>query len=168
MRVLLVYYSRTGHTKDVALSIKTKLECDVLEIHDTTNRKGFWGYLKSSLGAMLGKSTELNIVDHNPKDYELIIIGTPIWAQNVSVPVRTYIMQMGGKFNQVAFFCSMGGSGYQVAFNNMEGICGKTPQATLAITEDSVKNRTYDDDVSGFVKQIKKVLDPEPEETVEG
>lgn len=163
MRVLLVYYSRTGRTKDIALSLKTKLECDVLEIHDTTSRRGFLGYVRSALGAMFDKTTELNIVDHNPADYELVVIGTPVWAQKISVPVRTYLLQMGSKFNKVAFFCSMGGSGYKAMFKHMEDLCGKEPVATLAITEESVTKRTYEEEVSAFAKQINKALDPDPE-----
>lgn len=164
MRVLLIYYSRTGRTKDIALAIKSKLECDVLEIHDKADRKGFMGYLKSSLQVIMGKQTELNIIEHNPKDYEIVVIGTPIWVQNVSVPVRTYLNQYGNKMEQVAFFCTMGGSGYQAAFSKMADLVNKQPIDTLAITEESVKKRSYDTEVEAFVKQIQKALNPETEE----
>ncbi len=164
MRVLLVYYSRTGRTKDIALAIKSKLECDIVEIHDKANRKGFMGYVKSSLQTILGQQTELNIIDHNPKDYELVIIGTPIWVQNMSVPIRTYLYQFGNKMQEVAFFCTMGGSGFETTFRKMADLSTGNPKATLAITEESVKKRKYDDDVEAFVKEIDKVLNPEIEE----
>lgn len=163
MRVLLVYYSRTGRTKDIALAIKSKLECDILEIHDTANRKGFMGYMKSSLQSIFGQQTELNIIEHNPKDYEIVVIGTPIWVQNMSVPVRTYLTQFGNKMEQVAFFCTMGGSGFEATFKKMADLT-KEPEATLAVTEESVKKRNYDDQVEDFVKAINKVLTPETKE----
>lgn len=164
MRVLLVYYSRTGRTKDIALAIKSKLDCDILEIHDKANRKGFMGYMKSSLQSIFGQQTELNIIEHNPKDYELVIVGTPIWVQNMSVPVRTYLYQFGSKMQQVAFFCTMGGSGFETTFRKMADLANSEPKATLAVTEESVKKRSYDDEVEFFVKAINKVLNPETEE----
>ena len=56
MRVLIAYYSRSGHTKDLALAIKAamNLECEILEIHDKANREGFWGYVKSGFQSIFG------------------------------------------------------------------------------------------------------------------
>ena len=57
MKALVVYYSRTGHTKKVGDELVKALPCDVEEIVDTANRSGPVGWLKSGrqAGAELTK-----------------------------------------------------------------------------------------------------------------
>ena len=45
MKVLVVYYSRTGNTKFVAEAIAQSLEADIEEIKDGKNRMGVFGFL---------------------------------------------------------------------------------------------------------------------------
>ena len=155
MKILVVYYSRTGTTKKVAETIASDLKCDSEEIIDTKNRSGFWGYLKSGRDAMKKRLTILEPIKKTPDSYDLVIIGTPIWAWNVSAPVRTYIVQNADKFKKVAFFCTMGGSGDVKAFKEMESISGKKPIATLGLRQADVKNDTYKEKVSKFIEEIR-------------
>jgi menaquinone-dependent protoporphyrinogen IX oxidase len=43
---------------------------------------------------------------YNPSDYDLVIIGPPIWTSRVSTPVRTYIEENKAKFKRAAYFCT--------------------------------------------------------------
>lgn len=141
MKTLVVFYSRTGTTKKVALEISNKLGAEIEEIRDTVNRSGVKGYLVSGRDAMKKRLTTLELTTKNPADFDLVIIGTPIWGWNMSVPVRTYITEKKGDFKKVAFFCTMGGTGDDKAFAEMEQIIGQKPVATLALlTRDVAKN----------------------------
>lgn len=141
MKTLVVFYSRTGTTKKVALEIANKLGAEIEEIKDTVNRSGVKGYLVSGRDAMKKRLTTLELTTKNPADFDLVIIGTPIWGWNMSVPVRTYITEKKGDFKKVAFFCTMGGTGDDKAFAEMEQIIGQKPVATLALlTRDVAKN----------------------------
>ena len=53
-RILVVYYSRSGHTEFVARQIASRCHADLERIHDRNPRQGMVGYLRSSLEAMLG------------------------------------------------------------------------------------------------------------------
>lgn len=141
MKTLVVFYSRTGTTKKVALEIANKLGVEIEEIKDTVNRSGVKGYLVSGRDAMKKRLTTLELTTKNPADFDLVIIGTPIWGWNMSVPVRTYITEKKDNFKKVAFFCTMGGSGDDKAFAEMEQIIGQKSAATLALlTRDVAKN----------------------------
>lgn len=141
MKTLVAYYSRTGTTKKVALEIANKLGAEIEEIKDTVNRSGVKGYLVSGRDAMKKRLTVLEATSKNPADFDLVIIGTPIWGWNMSVPVRTYITEQKNNFQKVAFFCTMGGTGDDKAFAEMEQIIGQKPAATLALlTRDVAKN----------------------------
>jgi menaquinone-dependent protoporphyrinogen IX oxidase len=91
MKILVAYYSRTGTTKKVGDAIAEKFNADVEDIKDTVDRSGAKGYLVSGRDAMKRKLTKLEPIKFNPKEYDLVIIGTPIWAWNMSVPIRTYL-----------------------------------------------------------------------------
>ena len=97
MKALVVFYSRTGATKKVAVEIAESLKCDIEEIIDLHNRKGAIGYLKSGMHATLKKPAKIKKSRKNPASYGTVIIGTPIWSFNVSSPVRAYLMQNKGK-----------------------------------------------------------------------
>lgn len=140
-KILVVYYSRTETTKNLAEILAGKLGADIEEIRDTVDRKGAKGYLISGRDATLRKLTVLEKSEKNLRDYDLILIGTPIWSWNMSVPVRTYLTDHKGEFPEVAFFCTMGGSGDKRAFTEMAQIIEKQPIATLALkTVEMVKN----------------------------
>ena len=156
MKALVVFYSRTGATKKVAVEIAESLKCDIEEIIDLHNRKGAIGYLKSGMHATLKKPAKIKKSRKNPASYGTVIIGTPIWSFNVSSPVRAYLMQNKGKIKKAAFFCTMGGSGGERAFREMEHLIGKRPAAVLDLKMGEVVKERYKEKVKVFINKIKK------------
>ena len=152
MRCLVAFYSRTGTTKKVAEEISKILKCDSEEILDTKDRSGGIGYFKSGKDSTMKKLTELRKIRKNPASYDTVIIGTPIWAWNVSTPIRTYISQ--NKFKNVAFFCTMGGSGGKKAFREMERLCKQKPVAVLELKTAEVADNKHLQKVREFAKNI--------------
>lgn len=154
MKTLVVYYSRTGITKKVAEEIADLLKADAEEILDTQNRKGAMGYLMSGREAMQKKFTILHNIKKDPSKYDLIIIGTPVWAFNISVPIRTYIMQNASRFKKVAFFCTQGGTGDKNAFEEMRKLTKKDPLAKLALKTSEVSGNKAHAKITGFVSSV--------------
>ncbi|MGZ7050167.1 MAG: flavodoxin family protein [Methanobacterium sp.] len=154
MKILVVFYSRTDNTRKVAEEIKNSLDCDIEEIIDTQNRSGPLGYMRSGRDASRGKLTILKDIINDPSQYDLLIIGTPLWAWHVSTPVRTYIHNNQANFNNVAFFCTAGGKGFDGAFNDMEELSGKSPLATLGVREKEIKDESYKSKVAEFTKNL--------------
>lgn len=155
MRILIIYYSRTGTTKQVAEKIQKSLNCEIEEIIDTKNRKGPIGYISAGRDATMKKLTRLKEAKYNPSEYDLIIIGTPIWSWNISTPIRTYLENNKNKFNKVAFFCTMGGSGSNRCFNEMEKIINKKSIASLALLTKEVKEKKYQEKLNEFTNKMK-------------
>ncbi|MBD3259128.1 hypothetical protein GF371_00695 [Candidatus Woesearchaeota archaeon] len=155
MKALVVYFSRTGNTKKVAQKIKQNLKCDIEEITDAVKRQGTMGYMKCGAHSSLKMRTRINATDKDPSRYDLIIIGTPVWAFNMSSPVRTYIIKNRDKFNKVAFFCTLGGKGSRKTLHDMEMKCNKEPEANLAVYEREIKENRFADKVKKFCKMLK-------------
>ena len=138
MKTLLVYYSRTGVTKKLADFIVGKFIAETEEIKDTANRAGVTGYLSAGRDAMQRRLTKLEAVKNNPADFDLVIIGTPIWSWSISAPIRTYLTEYKDRIKQAAFFCTMGSSGDAKVFKEMEEIIGKAPVAVVSLTTKEV------------------------------
>ncbi len=155
MKTLVVYYSRTGKTGMIAEEIANTLGCDIEEIIDTKSRSGILGWLRSGNDARNKSLTVLNDLVNDPADYDLVVIGTPVWAGHVSAPVRTYISQKQAYFNNVAFFCTAGGNNFAGVFMDMTDLAGTSPTGTLGISGKDIKSGTYQSKIQDFAKVIQ-------------
>jgi flavodoxin len=154
MKILVAYYSRTGTTKKVAEALTQKLGAEVEEIRDTVDRSGAKGYLISGRDGMRRRLTKLEPVKLNPVGYDLVVVGTPVWSWNMSSPVRTYLTENKDKFKKVAFFCTMGGTGDEKTFAEMEGITGQKPAGTLALKTRDVVANNFEKEAQEFAEKI--------------
>ncbi len=129
MKTLIAYYSRTGNTKQVAETLAEKLDADIDEIKDMKDRSGIVGWLMGGKDAFRENTTEIAF-KKDPKDYDLVVIGTPVWAGTMTPAVRMYLKN---NFKKVAFFCTYGGSEGKT-FAEMQKI-SKKPVATLGLNQ---------------------------------
>lgn len=151
MEILIAFYSKTGVTREIAMVLAEALGCDIDEIIDKKDRTGMLGYIKAGRDAMKRTLTQIEY-ERDPKEYDLVVIGTPIWGWNMSPAVRTYLSK--NKFKKAAFFCTMGGSGDHKAFREMEELSVK-PLATMSFFEKEVKARGYSGKINVFLEKLK-------------
>ncbi len=135
MRTLVVSYSRNGTTRELARALGQALVADVEEIVDPTPRAGTIGYLVSGFESITKRAAPIRPRVKDPRDYDLVVVGTPVWAGIMSSPVRAYLEAVRGRLPRVAFFCTMGGRGDEHAFLEMEKLAGARPVAVLALRE---------------------------------
>ena len=156
MKALVVFYSKTGITKEIAVHISEELDCDIEEIFDVKSRKGILGYIRSSIESAFRKTPKIKETEVDPSDYDFVIIGTPVWAGNMASPVRTYLSNNNDKLNRVAFFCTMRSRGSKRTFLEMERLSEFNPLACLALTDKEIKQEKHIKKVKEFIKEIKK------------
>jgi flavodoxin len=104
MKSLVVYYSRTGNTKFVAETIAAEIGADVEEIVDQKNRMGVGGWLSAGKDARQEKETEIALTMRSPANYDLIVVGTPIWASRITPAIITYLKKNDLSGKKVAAF----------------------------------------------------------------
>ncbi len=156
MKALVVFYSRTGMTKDVAVRISEELDSDIEEIFDVKSRKGIFGYIRSAFESIFKNMPKIKKTEVDPSDYDLVIIGTPVWAENMASPVRSYLFQNNDSLNRVAFFCTMLSKGSKKTFLEMEKLSEFNPLACLSLTDKGIKQEKHIKKVKEFIKEIKK------------
>lgn len=154
MKILTVFYSRTETTKKIAETISKRLKSDTEEIIDLTDRSGITGWLKGGKDAKSKALTKIKPTQKDPSKYDLIIIGTPIWAWDVTPAVRTYLSDNKAKIKKIAVFCTEGSSGHETAFKTAEEITGKKPIKTLFLTTKEVKSNQHEKKIDDFIKNL--------------
>jgi flavodoxin len=155
MKTLVVYYSRTGHNKTLGEAIAKMLSADIDEIIDKKKRAGRLNWLRAGRDSLSEQETDIQF-EKKPGDYDLIIIGSPIWAGRPTPAIRSYLGQNDLKGKKVAFFVCSGGEGYVSALPLFKAL---TPDseiiATFGITEKQLKEESYETELKAFVATLK-------------
>lgn len=157
-RSLVVYYSRSGHTRRVAEAIAAELGADVESVVDFTDRRGFLGYLRAGRDAVLGRLTRISAPRHDPAAYDLIVVGTPIWGASVAPAIRTYLAARTGSLPDAGLFLTCGGSGQERVFGQLTALCGRFPLAALALRELELRQEGWEERTRAFARELTTLL----------
>ena len=95
MNKLIVYFSYTNHTKEIANRIKEKINCDILEIktvipYSEDYNKVVDDEQNSEASNHLPKIQAINV---DVSKYDEIILGTPVWWYRPAPAIRTFLSQ---------------------------------------------------------------------------
>jgi flavodoxin len=112
MKKLVIFYSFEGNTRFVAETIAAKVGADLLELHPQKeiSTHGFMKYLWGGRQATMKMKPELLPLDKDPADYDLIYLGTPVWAFTFAPPLRTFLSDHLPARKRIALFCCYDGS----------------------------------------------------------
>jgi flavodoxin len=128
MKTLIVFYSMSGNTKNVAKEIAKISGADTLELHPIQKYpdKGMKKFLWGGKSAVMGEKPVLQPYIFNADKYDMIIFGSPVWASSFTPPLRTFIddnrEQLDNK-RKAAYVCFMG-SGGQKALSKLKKFLG--------------------------------------------
>jgi len=154
MKTLIVYYSKTGNTQIIAKELAQNLNADLEELIETNPKDGVVWMVMASKDAILRNGVAINDLKHQVADYDLVIVGTPVWAWSMASPVRGFIEKYKQNLKKVAFFATMGNTGDKQAFTHMEKLSGLAPVATVSFTDGKIKNGEFKEVLKVFVENI--------------
>jgi hypothetical protein len=115
------------------------------------------GYLKSIWEANRKQPANILSTKNDPASFDLVVIGTPVWAWSVSSPIRAYLLANRGRLPDVAFFCTMGGRGAEPTFAQMRDIVGKSPLAAYAVKASDAAPPAGDPRFAAFVQMLRNI-----------
>lgn len=156
MKCLILYYSRSGNTKMVAEQLAQLLKCDISEIKETNTKKGIFEVLRITKDAFFKKSPSIQPVSVDPQNYDLVIIGTPVWS-GVAAPMRTYLQQNKDKIKKFAIFCTLNRAMYDNTVEEAKGILEKEPIASLKVLTKEVKLNSFIDNLNEFASKFSSI-----------
>ena len=100
---LVVYFSRMGYTKKVALETANNIGAEILEIKTKERTKSTLGFLWCGRFGMHQWPMKIEDIKQDLSKYEKIIICTPIWVFNISAPIREFCNKYSGKIKNVEY-----------------------------------------------------------------
>ena len=126
MKTLIVYYSLEGNTQYAAERIAAAIGAETLRLApekaypDSGFKKFFWG----GKSAVMAEKPKLQPYEFDPAAWERIIIGFPVWAGNVTPPIRTFIKENDLRGKRIAAFACQSGAGAEKAFAKLKAALG--------------------------------------------
>jgi flavodoxin len=157
MKTLILFYSRTGTTKIVAEKMAAALSSEIEEVIDKKDRSGPIGYFTGGRDAFKKSLTNIGPIKNEITAYDLIIIGTPVWAGTMAPAIRTLIMAHKQNFKKLAFFTTQGGERVQKVLGDMEVLTGVKPEETMILTTREVKKNEADGKIAGYIEKLKLI-----------
>jgi len=121
MKKIVIFYSFEGNTKLIAETIAKTIDADILELKpkNEIKTKGFMKYVLGGRQVTLKIKPELLPLDKNPNEYDVLFIGTPVWAWSFTPPLNTFFSTCPLSNKKIALFCCHGG-GKGPIFNKMK------------------------------------------------
>lgn len=155
MNGLIIYFSRTGRTRKVAKAIQEATGFDLEEIKEKAGRVGTLGYLKSGMESTRRMLPQIIPLTHDPSLYDIVIIGTPIWASNMSSPIRAFITEYKNKINKIAIFCTGDGVDPEKVFISISELLRKEPMATFGLVGPEREDESASKKIQEFAAKLR-------------
>lgn len=158
MKTLIVYYSKTGTTKKLAQMLAKELNADTEELIDKKKRSGIIGWIIGGRDGMKRIPTQIATVQKNPANYDMVLIGGPLWGfKGVAPASRTYLLQNKDKIKKIALFMTRGGNASSdPALEDLKKVYGKTVLGTLDIKQGDINSPETMKQIQNFVSKITK------------
>lgn len=124
MKVLTVYFSKSGHTEKVARLIQEAAGGDLAEIRV---KKGYTGsywmtVIRGGLEKMRGVRPEIEPLGVDPAEYDVIFLGSPVWWFTAAPAVKSFLDRADLVGKTVCPFLTSGGSPKD-SFQDMKALC---------------------------------------------
>ena len=160
MRTLVVYYSLEGNTAFTAEKIAGILGAELLRLEPEKEypHSGIKKFLRGGKSAVTGEEPPLKPYAFKGEDWDRVIIGFPVWAGNVTPPIRSFGKAHGGelKGKSVAAFACQSGSGAEKAFRKLAALLGRESfDATLVLIDPKAKpNAANEEKLAAFCQEL--------------
>jgi flavodoxin len=158
MKTLVVYFSLTGSTEFVAKIISEQLKADLCEVVDKKHKKGKLIYLKGGSASIREKLTKIEVT-RSIENYDLIIVGSPIWAGKITPAIRTFLSLNDFSKKKGAFFITLGGKKPEKSLVNMRKTTGFNSIVQELFVSNTIEDKKeVEQIVINWCEEIKKTL----------
>lgn len=160
MKKAVVFYSLSGNTQAAAKEIAEGIGADLIELKLV---KPFPAEKSKQLAlggmqAMFGMKPAIQELSKNIKKYDVLILGTPIWAGTIAAPVHSFLNKYQVLDKIVAVFTFSGGG------DNKRCIAKLSKRLPRLKVEVALANRDSDlaihnaDKIHHFIKEVERLV----------
>jgi hypothetical protein len=92
LQTLVLFTTRSGHSRGLAARLGKRLDAPVHEIVDLVSGKGIIGFLRAGAHASRKMATPITDPGLSLAGVKLVVIVQPVWASSVCPPVRSWLL----------------------------------------------------------------------------
>ena len=133
-KTLVIYYSLSGHTKQIAEIIQDKTNADIYEIK-TVDKIDTTPWFALTVRSQNKSGQYPAIIDTMPdlSQYDTIFFGAPVWWYTLATPAKTFLTKFDFQNKRVAPFSTQGSNygSYFTDFNHMAKNAQLLPSASF-------------------------------------
>ncbi|HEY3298120.1 MAG TPA: flavodoxin, partial [Armatimonadota bacterium] len=154
-KILVAYFSHTGHTRTIANQIHKNVGGDIFEIKTVspypTNYQTLVNQAKKEQKANYRPKLATKV--KNMDAYDVVFVGYPNWWGTMPMPVFSFLEQYNFSGKTIIPFCTHGGGGFGQSVADITKLCRKsTIREGFAVQDINVKGAQ--NDVSKWLRKL--------------
>lgn len=161
MNACVVYYSYTGVTRGVARQIRNACGCDLIEVKTQKEYSTFTAYTTGVLRSRKGACDPIFPEEIDVSPYDLIIIGTPVWAWKPAPAINAAVKALSGcEGKKAAVFvtcCGQPGEALSLLKTALAAR-GVEVVAAIILTQEEAETRNAKHDLIGQIVEAYSAL----------
>ncbi|MDT4763405.1 hypothetical protein [Sphaerochaeta sp. PS] len=159
-RTVLIYYSLESHTHFIAQKIGEQLSCESIRLLPLKefSRNRFLKYFWAGKSAAFKEKPPLANKDIDLTLYDTLIIASPVWAGNISSPVRSFLSAYAIEDKNIYLIANSSGGPCEKCLSTMRGLLPKsTIKGTACFVQPSEASyASFKDRLDAFCTQIQE------------
>ena len=157
MRMLIIFYSRTGNTRIAATMLAQMLGADLAEIKCDRHGKGPFRYLRAGYESVKGVLPAIDAPVLTPDHYDVAVIAGPIWTSHPSLPIRAYLAQTQPLPDRLALLMTHQGLDPARAVSEAQALLPQPAAETLTLVSKDIENGEIRPAVEDFAERIRRL-----------
>jgi hypothetical protein len=156
MSDLVVCYSLSGKSRQVAERLAAVLGADLAEIVEETPRDyAFRGIARCVLDSTLRRRPAIRPMSHRVAAYDRTILACPVWLGRLAGPARTWLAAEGRDATAIGLALQSGGGvAYGGAIGEFQRLTGRPPEPLLLMSEADFGKKIADAKVEEFARAL--------------
>lgn len=157
-KILVVCYSYTGTGLALARELCSQQGWQKAEIALVHPRSGKSGYWRCVLDSLLRSRPAIRYDGPLPRDFEAVVLISPIWAFRLASPMRSFIARRRDHLPEVAVISVMGGAGAPNAVAEVGRLLGRAPIRSASFTMQEVEEGDCRARLQSFAAELRGAL----------
>jgi len=122
-KILIVYYSNGGHTKDAAQKLSSIVGGDIKEIQLNEQYPNNMFTMSKIVRKQMKQGYLPEINDIDILNYDIVFVGSPIWNFSISLPIKTFLKNNNFENKTlIPFFTYSGGANKNKIINEIKDL----------------------------------------------
>lgn len=160
MKKAVVFYSLSGNTQAAAKEIAEGIGADLIELKlvkpfPTEKSKQL---ALGGMQAMFGMKPAIQELSKNIKEYDVLILGTPIWAGTIAAPVHSFLNKYQVLDKIVAVFTFSGGGDNKRCIAKLSKCLPRLKVEVALANRDSDLAIHNADKIHHFIKEVERLV----------